>query len=158
MGLRHTVRTHLVQNNPDACIRGLPGRLGTSEPAADMFRGFITDATAHLGNVRPEPFDVLVVDFARRTLIHRTARVSEWTRVLMVDHYLLLAGYENDTFVVVEPVMGFRTIKADTLRRYRKSFGDAAIVFSGSGEAAGRLTPSLVAAHAPAIDAAGPGG
>jgi pantetheine-phosphate adenylyltransferase len=28
--------------------------------------GFITDATAHLGNVRPEPFDVLVVDFAQR--------------------------------------------------------------------------------------------
>ena len=27
---------------------------------------FITDATAHLGNVRAEPFDVLIVDFARR--------------------------------------------------------------------------------------------
>jgi len=28
--------------------------------------GFITEATAHLGNVRAEPFDVLVVDFAQR--------------------------------------------------------------------------------------------
>ena len=28
--------------------------------------GFITEATGHLGNVRPEPFDVLVVDFAQR--------------------------------------------------------------------------------------------
>lgn len=28
--------------------------------------GFITEATAHLGNVRPEPFDVLVVEFAQR--------------------------------------------------------------------------------------------
>ncbi|MGZ4269089.1 MAG: pantetheine-phosphate adenylyltransferase [Solirubrobacteraceae bacterium] len=27
---------------------------------------FISDATEHLGNVRPEPFDVLVVDFAHR--------------------------------------------------------------------------------------------
>ncbi len=27
--------------------------------------GFITDATAHLGNVRAQPFSVLVVDFAR---------------------------------------------------------------------------------------------
>ena len=27
--------------------------------------GFIEDATAHLGNVRVEPFDILVVDFAR---------------------------------------------------------------------------------------------
>jgi pantetheine-phosphate adenylyltransferase len=28
--------------------------------------GFIEQATAHLGNVRAEPFDVLVVDFARQ--------------------------------------------------------------------------------------------
>ncbi len=28
--------------------------------------GFITEATADLGNVRPEPFDVLVVEFAQR--------------------------------------------------------------------------------------------
>jgi pantetheine-phosphate adenylyltransferase len=28
--------------------------------------GFIAEATAHLGNVRAEPFDVLVVDFAQR--------------------------------------------------------------------------------------------
>ena len=27
---------------------------------------FIQDATAHLGNVRAEPFDILIVDFARR--------------------------------------------------------------------------------------------
>jgi pantetheine-phosphate adenylyltransferase len=27
---------------------------------------FIADATAHLGNVRPEPFNTLVVDFARK--------------------------------------------------------------------------------------------
>ena len=32
----------------------------------DERMGFITEATAHLGNVRPEPFDVLVVDFAQR--------------------------------------------------------------------------------------------
>jgi pantetheine-phosphate adenylyltransferase len=28
--------------------------------------GFIEEATAHLGNVRAEPFDILVVDFAHR--------------------------------------------------------------------------------------------
>jgi pantetheine-phosphate adenylyltransferase len=32
----------------------------------DERMGFITEATGHLGNVRPEPFDVLVVDFAQR--------------------------------------------------------------------------------------------
>lgn len=75
-----------------------------------------------------------VVSFARHTLIQRTARASEWSRFLMVDHYLLLAGYDGDTFVVVEPVMGFRTIKAETLARYRAPFRDAAIVFSAPGE------------------------
>ncbi len=32
----------------------------------DERMGFIAEATAHLGNVRAEPFDVLVVDFAQR--------------------------------------------------------------------------------------------
>jgi len=32
----------------------------------DERMGFIIEATGHLGNVRPEPFDVLVVDFAQR--------------------------------------------------------------------------------------------
>ncbi len=102
--------------------------------------------------------EVPVLGFARRTLIHRTARATEWSRVLMVDHYLLLAGYEDDTFVVVEPVMGFRTIKADTLRRYRRPFGDAAIVFAASTPATGRLEPSVVAAQEPAAPTAVPGG
>ena len=34
---------------------------------ADERIGFIEEATAHLGNVRVEPFDTLVVDFARAT-------------------------------------------------------------------------------------------
>ena len=37
-----------------------------------------------------------------------------------------------DTFVAVEPVMGFRTIAFDRLDRYREPFGNAALVFSGS--------------------------
>ncbi len=32
----------------------------------DERMGFIAEATGHLGNVRAEPFDVLVVDFAQR--------------------------------------------------------------------------------------------
>ena len=39
-----------------------------SKPLFDIEErlGFIAEATAHLGNVRAEPFDVLVVDFAQR--------------------------------------------------------------------------------------------
>jgi hypothetical protein len=48
----------------------------------------------------------------------------------MVDHYLLVAGYDEQTFVVVEPVMGYRTISFSKLARYRAAFGNAAIVFS----------------------------
>ena len=61
----------------------------------------------------------------------RVARVSEWTNLAMVNHYILIAGYEqNDTFVAVEPVMGFRTISFERLDRYRRAFENAAIVFS----------------------------
>lgn len=38
----------------------------------------------------------------------------------------------------VEPVMGFRTISFDRLERYRESFNNAAVVFSGSAPPASR--------------------
>jgi hypothetical protein len=41
-----------------------------------------------------------------------------------------VSGYDGDTFIVMEPVMGLRTISADRLARYRQPFGDAAIVLS----------------------------
>jgi hypothetical protein len=60
----------------------------------------------------------------------RVGRVSEWTGLAMVNHYVLIAGYEGETFVALEPIMGFRTISFERLRRYRRPFEDAAIVFS----------------------------
>jgi hypothetical protein len=75
--------------------------------------------------------EVPVLGFARNALIYRAAKVSEAARVMMIDHYLVAAGYEGDTFAVMEPVMGYRTIRAAKLARYRAPFGDAAIVFSG---------------------------
>lgn len=77
--------------------------------------------------------EVPVVGLARNTLIYRAGRVSEWTSLAMVDHYLLIVGHEADRFVVVEPVMGYRTISNTKLARYREHFGDAAIVFSATG-------------------------
>jgi hypothetical protein len=74
--------------------------------------------------------DVVVLDAAKDVLIGRAARVSEWTRLALLDHYLLLVGYADDTFVVLEPVMGYRTVDADKLDRFRRPFGDAAVVFS----------------------------
>lgn len=75
--------------------------------------------------------DVPLVGVARNALISRAGQVSEATNMGVVNHYLLVAGYENQTFVVVEPVMGYRTMSFSRLARYRSAFGDAAIVFSG---------------------------
>lgn len=85
--------------------------------------------------------DIPVVGVVRNTLIYRAGRVSEWTNLAVVDHYLIVVGYEDDKWVVVEPVNGFRTISFDKLARYREHFENAAMVFSG---------PERRAAEAPA--------
>lgn len=71
-----------------------------------------------------------ILGIARNTLFDRVGRLSEAGELAMVDHYLLVVGYEDDRFVVVEPVVGYRTISAQRLARFRRSFGAAAIVFS----------------------------
>ena len=47
-------------------VVNLPIRKGRTLFDIEERLAFIDSATAHLGNVRAEPFDVLVVDFARR--------------------------------------------------------------------------------------------
>ena len=70
----------------------------------------------------------------------RVARISEWTHLAMVNHYVLIVGYENSTFVAVEPVMGFRTISFERLARYRRAFDNASIVFSAERPPASSTT------------------
>lgn len=86
--------------------------------------------------------DIPVVGLARNSLIYRAGRVSEFSNLAMVNHYLLVVGYDEDRFVVLEPVMGYRTISVTKLERYRAAFQDAAIVFSRAPNSAAR------AAHA----------
>lgn len=76
-----------------------------------------------------------VVGYAGSVLSYRVGRLSEMTGLEMVDHYLLVVGYDAERFVVVEPVMGYRTISRDKLVRYRAAFDNAAIVFSAAGSA-----------------------
>lgn len=73
-----------------------------------------------------------VVGYAGGFLSYRVGQVSEFTGLEMVDHYLLVVGYDEDRFVVVEPVMGYRTISQEKLDRYRRHFGNASIVFSAN--------------------------
>jgi hypothetical protein len=84
-----------------------------------------------------------VLGYVGGILSYRVGQVSSLTGLGMVDHYLLVVGYDDERFVVVEPVMGYRTISRDKLARYRRHFENASIVFS-----ANRPPPS--AAEAPA--------
>jgi len=74
--------------------------------------------------------NVPLLGFPSEFITSRTAWLSEKTNRQMLNHYLLVAGYEGDMFVVLEPVAGLRTISAERLERYRAPFGNAAIVFS----------------------------
>lgn len=89
-----------------------------------------------------------VLGFVGSVLSYRVGQVSQWTGLEMVDHYLLVVGYDDERWVVVEPVMGYRTISRDKLERYRRPFENAAIVFSATNP-----PPSVSAApvqtHAP---------
>lgn len=82
--------------------------------------------------------NVPALGLATGVITDRVGRISEWTGLTLVDHYLLVVGHDEDRFIVVEPVRGYRTISARKLGRYREHFGNAAIVFSapqGSGRA-----------------------
>jgi hypothetical protein len=66
--------------------------------------------------------------------LERIGATSELTGLAMGSHFALIVGYSDDRFVLMEPIMGYRTISRSDLRRFRAEFGDAAIVFSGRGE------------------------
>jgi hypothetical protein len=73
-----------------------------------------------------------VLGYVGGVLSYRVGQVSAVTGLEMVDHYLLVVGYDDERFVVVEPVMGYRTISHEKLDRYRRHFGNASIVFSAN--------------------------
>ncbi len=73
-----------------------------------------------------------VLGYVGGFLSYRVGQVSSLTGLEMVDHYLLVVGYDDERFVVVEPVMGYRTISYDKLDRYRAHFGNASVVFSAN--------------------------
>lgn len=75
--------------------------------------------------------NVPIVGLPANLITTRVAMVSEWTDTAMVNHYVLVVGHDGDKFVVVEPVLGYRTISFDRLGRYRRDFNNAAVVFSG---------------------------
>lgn len=73
-----------------------------------------------------------VLGVASSAVRNQMGRVAEITRMAMVNHYVVVVGYDHDQFAIVEPVMGFRTISQERLERYRRGFQDAALVMSAS--------------------------
>ncbi len=74
--------------------------------------------------------NVPVLGVPASVITSRAAWLSEKTGSNLLNHYVLVAGYDGETFIVMEPIMGLRTISAERLARYREPFGNAAIVLS----------------------------
>jgi hypothetical protein len=62
--------------------------------------------------------------------IGRVGAMSALTGLAMGSHYVLVVGYADDRFVLLDPIMGYRTISRARLRKFRDDSGDAALVFS----------------------------
>lgn len=86
--------------------------------------------------------DMPVIGLVTNAMVGRAARASEWSGLAELDHYLVVVGYHDDTFVVVEPVMGYRTIRFNRLARYREHFNNAALVFSSTNAAPAQRSAS----------------
>jgi hypothetical protein len=77
-----------------------------------------------------------VLGLAESALRNQMGGVAELAHLGLVNHYLLVVGYDHDQFAIVEPVMGYRTITQARLERYRQPFNDAALVFSAAAPSA----------------------
>lgn len=127
-------------------------RLDSALIAAELERGRPVLVPVRVPSIYIQPWalpgaNVPVLGVPAAVVTSRTGWVAELTGATMVNHYMLVVGYEDETFVVLEPVMGFRTISFDRFERYRRAFNNAALVFSGASPPRGQAAS---AAPAPA--------
>lgn len=95
----------------------------------------------HLPYVFVQNITLFDPDFApvgnlKNRFLNRLARMHTWTDTGMLDHYALVVGYDHDKFVLLDPLLGYRTISNNKLDRYRSKFENAAIVFSAREQSA----------------------
>lgn len=55
---------------------------------------------------------------------------SELLKAGLLPHYVLVVGHADDRFVLLDPVLGYRTIAKARLARYRASYEGASLIFS----------------------------
>ena len=123
-------------------------RLSQSDLLAELARGrpVLIPIRAPVIYLEPRTLPVggiPVIGAARNLVVNRVARMSEASGAAMVNHYLVVADHDADSFVVVEPVRGYRTISFERLARYRRPFSNAALVFSASVGSAVSPDPDL---------------
>lgn len=73
--------------------------------------------------------DPIVIGQIKNLLLDRIGAMSEFTGLAMASHYLLVVGHAPGRFVVLDPILGYRTISRARLAGYRVVFDDAALVF-----------------------------
>jgi hypothetical protein len=74
--------------------------------------------------------DPVVIGQIKNIFLGCVAFLSSLTGLEMLSHYVLVVGHGPDRFVLLDPILGYRTISRSRLAGYRKAFADAAIVFS----------------------------
>jgi hypothetical protein len=66
-----------------------------------------------------------------KTLVLRPiGMASEITGAGMLAHFVLVVGHAKDRFVLLDPVLGYRTISKSRLERYREKYDRAGLIFS----------------------------
>jgi pantetheine-phosphate adenylyltransferase len=93
-------------------VVNLPIRKGRTLFDIDERVGFIEAATAHLGNVRAEPFDVLVVEFAQRigarAIVKGLRAISDFEYEMEMNQLNRLQAPDIDTlYLMASPQYSF---------------------------------------------------
>jgi hypothetical protein len=74
--------------------------------------------------------DPIVITQLKAGLLGSIGMAAEITGAGMLAHYVLVVGHAKDRFVLLDPVLGYRTIAKSRLARYRAGFDGASLLFS----------------------------
>jgi hypothetical protein len=90
-----------------------------------LYLPFVYEQTTSLFD--PDPH---VVAQLKALVMRPFGMASEITGAGMLAHYVLVVGYSKDRFVLLDPVLGYRTISKSRLERYRAKYDRAGLIFS----------------------------
>lgn len=77
------------------------------------------------------PISFAGVDQLKSYSVRRVASLSQISRIGLINHYWILAGFDEHSVVVLDPALGYRTLSRKRFERYRKAYANAAIIIGG---------------------------